>query len=83
MTKVRIKVTYKPSVFDPQGATIMDSLHALGHGEVQAVTVGKFFDVQLAVPKEAVGPLVKQLAEELLVNVNMERYDYEIVGEAK
>lgn len=81
MTRVRINVTYKPSVFDPQGATIKDSLHALGHAAVKEVTVGKFFDVELAAPREAVAALVKQMAEELLVNVNMETYQYEIMEE--
>ena len=45
MTTVRIYVTYKPSVFDPQGETITNSIHALGHQDVKSVTVGKFFDV--------------------------------------
>ena len=46
--KVRIFVTYKQSVFDPQGETIKDAIHTLGHEEVEAVTVGKFFDVTFA-----------------------------------
>ena len=45
MTTVRIYVTYKPSVFDPQGAAITDSVNSLGHDEVKKIVVGKFFDV--------------------------------------
>ena len=30
MTDVRIYVTYKESVFDPQGDTIKQAIHALG-----------------------------------------------------
>ena len=40
MTKVRIFVTYKPSVFDPQGDTIKKTIHNLGHDEVQSVCGG-------------------------------------------
>ena len=40
MTKVRIFVTYKLSVFDPQGETIKDAIHTLGHVEVKDVQVG-------------------------------------------
>ncbi len=47
MTDVRIYVTYKESVFDPQGDTIKQAIHALGHDEVKDVKVGKFFDVTL------------------------------------
>ena len=45
MVNVRIYVTYKESVFDPQGDTIKNAIHALGHDEVENVKVGKFFDV--------------------------------------
>jgi len=78
MTNVRIYVTYKPSVFDPQGETIKNSIHALGHDEVQDVTVGKFFDVKIDATGDAVDASVKAIAEELLVNFNMETYTYEV-----
>ncbi|WP_414843524.1 phosphoribosylformylglycinamidine synthase subunit PurS, partial [Lactobacillus acidophilus] len=45
MTTIRIYVTYKPSVFDPQGAAITNSVNSLGHDEVKKIVVGKFFDV--------------------------------------
>ena len=47
MTKVRIFVTYKQSVFDPQGETITEAVHSLGHDEVKEIKVGKFFDVTI------------------------------------
>ena len=47
MTNVRIYVTYRESVFDPQGDTIKQAIHALGHDEVADVKVGKFFDVEI------------------------------------
>ena len=55
MTKVRIFVTYKPSVFDPQGDTIKKTIHNLGHDEVQDVQVGKFFDVNIKVSEKMQG----------------------------
>lgn len=83
MTTVRIYVTYKPSVFDPQGEAIMNSIHALGHDEVHQVTVGKFFDVEIDGAKKDVKASVKEIAESLLVNFNMETYKYEVLEEAK
>ncbi|GFZ26717.1 phosphoribosylformylglycinamidine synthase subunit PurS [Lactobacillus corticis] len=82
MSRVRIYVTYKPSVFDPQGATILDTIQtALGHQEVSQVTVGKFFDLTL--PAANLDASVKEIAEKLLVNVNMETYRYEVLEEAE
>ena len=82
MTDVRIYVTYKESVFDPQGDTIKQAIHALGHDEVKDVKVGKFFDVTLDPSKKDSETAVKEVAEELLVNFNLETYHYEIMEEA-
>lgn len=83
MTDVRIYVTYKESVFDPQGDTIKQAIHALGHDEVKDVKVGKFFDVTLDPSKKDIETAVKEVAEELLVNFNLETYHYEIMEEAQ
>ena len=82
MTDVRIYVTYKESVFDPQGDTIKQAIHALGHDEVKDVKVGKFFDVTLDPSKKDIETAVKEVAEELQVNFNLETYHYEIMEEA-
>lgn len=83
MTTVRIYVTYKQSVFDPQGETITNSLHSLGYDQVTEVKVGKFFDVQLNATEQAViDQTVKEIAEQLLVNFNLETYRYEVMEEA-
>lgn len=82
MTKVRIFVTYKQSVFDPQGETIKDAIHTLGHNEVQDVQVGKFFDVSIDASGDQVAATVKEIADQLLVNFNMETYTYQVMEEA-
>ena len=79
MTKVRIFVTYKPSVFDPQGDTITKTIHTLGYGEVKDVQVGKFFDVTIDANGDQVAATVKEIAEKLLVNFNMETYTYQVL----
>lgn len=81
MVNVRIYVTYKESVFDPQGDTIRQAIHSLGHTEVEDVKVGKFFDVTLDPSQKDVPTAVKEIAEELLVNFNLETYRYEIMEE--
>lgn len=80
MTKVRIFVTYKQSVFDPQGETITEAVRSLGHDEVKEIKVGKFFDVTID-SKEEVEESVKEISEQLLVNFNLETYRYEIMEE--
>lgn len=81
MTKVRIFVTYKQSVFDPQGETIIEAVHSLGHDEVKEIKVGKFFDVTIDSKEKEVEESVKEISEQLLVNFNLETYRYEIMEE--
>lgn len=83
MTTVRIFVTYKQSVFDPQGDTIKNALHTLGHDDVSAVTVGKFFDVTLNASGQELDQAVKEMADQLLVNFNMETYSYQVLEDAQ
>ena len=80
MVDVRIFVTYKESVFDPQGETIKNAIHSLGHDEVENVKVGKFFDVTIDSEKKDLETAVKEISEELLVNFNLETYRFEILG---
>ncbi|WP_251546134.1 phosphoribosylformylglycinamidine synthase subunit PurS [Limosilactobacillus caecicola] len=79
MINVRIYVTYKQSVFDPQGDTITKTIHSIGHPEVESVKVGKFFDLALKVDQDQVAAVVKEIATNLLVNFNMETYSYQIL----
>ncbi|WHS10523.1 phosphoribosylformylglycinamidine synthase subunit PurS [Ligilactobacillus salivarius] len=81
MTKVRIFVTYKQSVFDPQRETITEAVHSLGHDEVKEIKVGKFFDVTIDSKEKEVEESVKEISEQLLVNFNLETYRYEIMEE--
>ena len=82
MTTIRIYVTYKPSVFDPQGAAITDSVNSLGHQEVKNIVVGKFFDIKIDEDdQDKAKQDVKEIAEALLVNFNMETYRLKVLEE--
>ena len=51
--KARVFVTLKPSVFDPQGHTIVEALHSLGYDSVADVRQGKYFELDLHVRRAA------------------------------
>jgi len=77
--KIRVFVTLKPSVFDPQGKTIVDALRSMGYGAVQDVRQGKFFelDVEAGSADEA-RSLVSEVADKLLANPVIESYRVEV-----
>ncbi|KRN76949.1 phosphoribosylformylglycinamidine synthase subunit PurS [Weissella minor] len=79
MYLAKIKVTYKPSVLDPQGEVIKSALHRLDYETVEQVVQGKYFEVKLtASDLEDAKQLIESMAEALLINQNTETYDYTV-----
>ena len=79
--RARVFVTLKPSVFDPQGKTIVDALHTLGYGGVEDVRQGKYFELELAAASsDAARSMASEVADKLLANPVIESYRIEIDG---
>jgi len=78
--KVRVLVSFKDSVLDPQGQTVKNALHTLGYDAVADVRQGKVFELELegATRKEAEA-LVPEIARRVLANPIIEKFDWEIL----
>ncbi|MGI8588953.1 MAG: phosphoribosylaminoimidazolesuccinocarboxamide synthase [Chloroflexia bacterium] len=75
---VRVHVTLKPVVNDPQGLAVLDALGYLGYSSVGRVRVGKVIDLDLAAPDaEAARAAVEEMARRLLANPVIEQFDIE------
>ncbi len=75
----KVVVTLKPGVFDPQGMTIKNALHALSYREVEEVETGKYFKITLgAESKEEAEQRVREMCDRLLANPVIEQYIFEI-----
>jgi phosphoribosylformylglycinamidine synthase len=82
--KARVFVTLKPSVFDPQGHTIVEALHSLGYGSVADVRQGKFFEIELDVAGPgAAEKLAAEVADRVLANPVIESYRIELAAGGK
>ena len=78
---VKVVVTLKPTVLDPQGITIQRNLDSAGISGVTEVRQGKFFEIEIGddVPESERKELVEKLAGNVLTNPVIE--NYEIVWE--
>ena len=77
--RARVFVTLKPSVFDPQGKTIVDALHSLGYGGVEDVRQGKYFELDIdAASAEEAQRIAREAADKLLANPVIESYRIEV-----
>ena len=79
--RVKIFVSLKSGVLDPQGKAIERSLHTLGYAEVQDVRMGKYLELNIAASShEAAEPRIREMCEKLLANPVIEDYRFEIEG---
>jgi len=77
--KARVFVTLKPSVFDPQGRAITESLHSMSYAGVSDVRQGKYFELELAADSAAAAKaLAAEVADKVLANPVIESYRIEI-----
>ena len=82
--KARVFVTLKPSVFDPQGHTIVEALHSLGYNGIGDVRQGKYFELDLDVPsKTEAEKLVAEVADRVLANPVIESFRIELGAETE
>ncbi|KQL17752.1 phosphoribosylformylglycinamidine synthase subunit PurS [Cytobacillus solani] len=78
MYKVKVFVTLRESVLDPQGTVVKSSLHSLNYQEVTDVRIGKYMELTIEKSDQPIDEAVKEMCERLLANVVIEDYRYEI-----
>ena len=78
MKKVKIYVTLKESILDPQGSAVQGSLQKIGYGEVSDVRIGKYLEVTIEDTDRDINTIVKEMCEKVLTNTVIEKYRYEI-----
>jgi phosphoribosylformylglycinamidine synthase len=80
--RVKIFVSLKKGVLDPQGKAIERSLHTLGYNEVQDVRVGKYLELAVDAPSRDGAELrIREMCDKLLANPVIEDYRFEISTE--
>ena len=78
--KAKIYIRYKEGILDPQGTTVGHALNSMGYKEIDAVSVGKFIELNFNdVSKEEATRLTDESCRKLLANPNTESYKFEIV----
>jgi phosphoribosylformylglycinamidine synthase subunit PurS len=80
--RVRIFVSLKEGVLDPQGKAVERSLHSLGYGEVHDVRMGKYIEMSLDAPsRQTAEGRIREMCDKLLANPVIEDYRFEISNE--
>ncbi|MCE5300982.1 MAG: phosphoribosylformylglycinamidine synthase subunit PurS [Spirochaetia bacterium] len=79
MAKVKIFVTLKDDVLDPQGKTVKFALDKMGYRDIDTVRIGKYIEIETRgsggkeLKKE-----IDEICDKLLANPNIEKYTFSI-----
>ena len=79
--KVKVVVTPKAAVLDPQGAAVRDAMRHLGMPEVRDVRVGKYLEIEVDGKDGDIEKRLHDLCRDLLSNPVIE--DYQLIPEQK
>ncbi|CAM3995135.1 phosphoribosylformylglycinamidine synthase subunit PurS [Mesobacillus zeae] len=78
MFKVKVYVTLRESVLDPQGTAVKNSLSKMGYEGVEDVRIGKYMELMIEDKGQDLESAVKDMCGRLLSNPVIEDYRYEI-----
>ena len=76
--KIKVIVTLKNGVLDPQGKAIQQTLNGMSFSNVEEVRQGKFFEINVNENNEEKAKMqVEEMCKKLLANLVIE--DYKII----
>jgi phosphoribosylformylglycinamidine synthase PurS subunit len=79
MYQARIFITLKATVNDPQGVTVLSSLHRLGFDKAEDVRVGKYLLVNINEADRAKAEnAVTEMCQKLLANPVIEEFRFDL-----
>ncbi len=78
--KVRILVSLKDSVLDPQGQTVKNALLTLGYDSVKDVRQGKVFELELEdISRDDAERVIPEISDKVLANPIIEKFSWQIL----
>ena len=73
--KIKVIVTLKNGVLDPQGKAIQQTLNGMGFSEVNEIRQGKYFDIEVGeIDENKAKSKVDEMCKKLLANLVIEDY---------
>ncbi|MBA3831779.1 MAG: phosphoribosylformylglycinamidine synthase subunit PurS [Chthoniobacterales bacterium] len=79
--KVKVFVTPKETVLDPQGAAVREAMQHLGFSAAREVRIGRYLEIELTGEAAGHEAKLRELCRDLLSNPVIEDYRLEMPNE--
>jgi phosphoribosylformylglycinamidine synthase len=77
--QVKVFVTPRKGILDPQGRTVEHALKSLGFENVSEVKIGRYIMLNIDAPNaDAARAAASKMCEQLLANPNIEDFRFEV-----
>lgn len=81
---VKVIVTLRTSILDPQGKAVEHGVHSMGYTKVGNVRIGKIVDLDIdTTDREEAKRTAEEIAKKLLANPVMEDFVVQVDGETR
>ena len=80
---MKVIVTPKAAVLDPQGAAVREAMQHLGMPGVRSVRIGRYLEIEVDGNESDVEPRLHELCRDLLSNPVIEDYELSSAEEGK
>ncbi|MFO7981538.1 MAG: phosphoribosylformylglycinamidine synthase subunit PurS [Candidatus Aminicenantes bacterium] len=78
--KVRVLVSFKESVLDPQGQAVKNALLTLGYDFIKDVRQGKVFEIEIDhISQKKIDKVIPEISHKVLSNPIIETFEWEII----
>jgi phosphoribosylformylglycinamidine synthase subunit PurS len=78
--KVRVLVSFKESVLDPQGQAVKNALLTLGYDFIKDVRQGKVFEIEIDhISQKKIDQVIPEISHKVLSNPIIEKFEWEII----
>ncbi len=81
MVRIRIEISYLDGVEDPEASTLHHNLGVLGYDTVEDTRIMKIYELSFSEDTHTAMGMAKSIAENLLINPVINKYDIIVIGE--
>ncbi|WP_129045077.1 phosphoribosylformylglycinamidine synthase subunit PurS [Companilactobacillus metriopterae] len=74
MATVKVLVNFKKSIIDVQGQEVEKIADVMGFKSIEAIRIGKYFEIDISDNTENKEKIISELSEKLLINPNLEEF---------
>ena len=79
MYKVKVRVTPKKGILDPQGQAVENALRSMRYDSVESVRIGKYMEIMIRGEEPGqIEAQVNEMCQKLLANPVIEDYSFEL-----